>query len=243
MKLLLSLILVSLFSNSLGRSNGAPHCDPGGQSTGNGHGSKRSGRLVGGDYFLSSGGQELSSGSDFSLTTGVDHTISLKAGGDDFKGFLLRLSGTNGENAGGIMKIAPSSNSFGKASSFCGNEVSGVTHSSPLLKDSIDVIVRHNEAIDLKLEVTVVKEKAIWYFEEFSLKMEAPPPTPPTPTPPTPTPPTPTPPSPSPPTPKPTITASTAPSEEATSDARSHTSFGVCVAIVSIFVVTLSTMV
>ncbi len=232
MKLIVSLILISLFSNVLGRSTGAPHCSAGGQETGNGHNTKRSGRLIGGDYFLSNGEQELTSGSHFTLTTGVDHRISLKARGDDFKGFLFRLSGANGENAGGIMKIAPSSDSFGKASGICDDDVSGVTHSSSSLKDSIDVIISHDDPIDLKLEVTVVKQKTTWYFEEFSLKIEAPPPTPPTPTPPTPTPVT------SAPTPKPTITVSLAPSEEETSGARSLTSFGVYVAIMSIFVLT-----
>lgn len=134
-----------------------------------------------GNYFLNSNENGiLVSGVESSLSTGVDHFISLNGEGSaKFRGFLFRLSGANGVDATGVMKITDASEPDSTDMTGCGSGSSGISHNKSSDKSTIDVVIRSDQPIDLVLEVTVVVkngfgESNMWHYEKFDLKLEAP---------------------------------------------------------------------
>jgi len=180
----LLLLPILLVTNIVGSPSGASHCSSGtSEMSNNSHGLNGSGSLSDGNYVvhLQTSTQQhthLPPDTTTTLATGVAHTISLNAGtATNFRGFLFRLSGKNGEVVKTSMTIADSSAIFGKPLNICADNVAGITHDNNSDKTTIDVIIQYDEPIELLLEVTVVKANNpkgsnLWYHSSYDFNLE-----------------------------------------------------------------------
>ncbi|GFH56112.1 hypothetical protein CTEN210_12588 [Chaetoceros tenuissimus] len=167
---LYAFIIASLAAKCYASSNGASHCfsgTPGGFVTA--HGASKGG-LSTGNLALDIDGVSVSSGSTISLDAGTTHTLTLS--GSDFKGFLFRLNGKNGENVKNVIGIDSGSSEKSKISTSCNSfpEIGGITHTDAGLKSSVSVTLSSDDLVDTTLEVTVVVEKydpQTMYHEAF----------------------------------------------------------------------------
>jgi len=183
MKVIQALIISGfLLGTCIAYPNMAGHCKSGSISdhAPSLHGAIGDGNLDNGNYFLNSNENGiLDSAADASLSTGVDHYISLNGvDGATFRGFLFRLSGADGADATGLMTITDASSPDSLNMNGCGSGSSGISHNNKSDKSTVDIIIRSDQPIDLVLEVTVVEknnsnEKNHWHYEKFDLKLEA----------------------------------------------------------------------
>lgn len=133
-----------------------------------GHGGRRS-TLANSDFVLMWGGTELDPSETSTVGIGIRHTLKIISSGDaGFKGFLLRLSGKNGENASTTLVAR---DSFAKVNDLCDADVIGITHVNANKKSSVEVTLNHPREAELFLEVTVVTTKYLWAYDSFDISV------------------------------------------------------------------------
>lgn len=155
-------------SNVLARSNGAATCGTG-KSIMRGH-RGTGGTLASSDLVLMWGGVELDPSKTTTVGIDVDHTFQIISSDNaGFKGFLLRLSGKNGENASTTLVAV---DSFAKVNGLCNSDVSGITHRNSNKKSSVEVTLNHPQQAELFLEVTVVTTSSSnWAYDSFDISI------------------------------------------------------------------------
>lgn len=166
---LYAFIFANLVAKSYANTNGAAHCSSGTPSMFvSAHGGSKGG-LSTGNLDLDVDGVSISSGSTTSLDAGTTHTLTLS--GSDFKGFLFRLNGKNGENVKSVIGIEFGSSGKSKINTICDADVGGITHVDAELKSSVSVALSSDDLIDTTLEVTVVIQKSsqTMYHEAFDI--------------------------------------------------------------------------
>ena len=165
-----ALVLASLCTQTVvyATPTGAGTCGAG-QAITNGHrgsgGSLSSAALV-----INWGGTPLDQSVENTIGTGIEHMITLTSSGNtEFKGFLLRLSGKNGEDSSSALVVK---DSLGKVLNLCADDVIGMTHKHSNKKSSVTVGLTYAGEADLLLEVTVVTSaKSQWVYGTFDLKV------------------------------------------------------------------------
>lgn len=112
-----------------------------------------------------------------SLAANVSHVVTLHTDGsgrEDFKGFLFRLSGADGEDASGSLVMLEGDGDV-QLLKGCPNDVAGYCHTYHDSKKSVSVMLSHPcEAPNLTLEVTVVAgNKGLdsdgWYYSPYDI--------------------------------------------------------------------------
>lgn len=149
--------------------NGAGHCDSG-TAISRGHGgSSRS--LSEANFGLFWGGTEIDPSAPTTVGVNMDHTLTLiRKDGSKFMGFLIRLSGQNGENVSTAALVG--TETFSKYSNLCTNGVVGITHVNSMNKERVTVKLNYPAEADLLLEVTVVTNTASnWFYDSFNLNV------------------------------------------------------------------------
>lgn len=134
--------------------------------------------LIGGDYIVKIGDQELG---NFELTQEVNNgTINLNVGesytvtitGPTFKGLNFRMPKLN------IFTVTDSN--FKLNTAVCNEateSASAVTHGSGTEKTSTSFSMQVSEAGAVRLDVTIMQQKAFWYWSYFNLNFVEPSPT------------------------------------------------------------------
>ena len=166
-------VLLSMLTKTQSYPAGAGHCSSG-DAVKVGHGASGNNGAVTGKYMVQSNTTgAMDSSLPTELPTGIDHYISLSGvNGQTFKGFLFRLSETNGKDVSKSMKVTDASAPFSKkALPDCGRGNVGYTHNDNIKKSSVEVIINHDNPVDLLLEITVVEETVNWYYEAFKIKL------------------------------------------------------------------------
>ena len=167
---LYAFIFANLVAKCYANTYGAAHCSSGTPSMFvSAHGTSKGG-LSTGNLALDVDGVSISSGSTTSLDAGTTHTLTLSGG--DFKGFLFRLNGKNGENVKSVIGIESGSSGKSKFNTGCDADVGGITHVDAELKSSVSVALLSDDLIDTTLEVTVVIQKSdprTMYHEAFDI--------------------------------------------------------------------------
>jgi hypothetical protein len=174
---------------------GAGHCDTGKAIANGAHGTSGSGSLANGNYELrileeiasdaasswSCPSKKMKPNRKASLYTGTEYTITLSSKDADdggyFKGFLIRLSGKQGEDhVKEALILGPESASVGQDHPLCIPHpgVAGVTHVNPIDKTTVDVILSFNQPVEALLEVTVVRNNDpmgnnLWYYDSYDI--------------------------------------------------------------------------
>lgn len=167
-------------SCSSGTAVSSPHIIPG------------QGDLSLGDFSLKINGEETSAGSTTGLLTGRMYSAELVAGTNPFKGFLFRLSGTDGTDYSDVVTVLNEDttqtfpNSEGAE---CEANVGAVSHTNNTEKtfvcvglDFRDLELGLEETTkDVTLEVTVVEENVVenssttgsnkWYYSSFDVRV------------------------------------------------------------------------
>ena len=160
--------------------SGFGHCDPKVPTSFKSlHGSNGSGGLESGDITLSSttdGTSTETSNLDEVTTTldvGTVYTLTIEsAGGEPYKGFLVRISDKSGADvSGGLVRTRTNDAKF---LSFCESNAVGITHTNYDLKSGVSMTLRSEVPVQLLLEVTVVTEnnmhvKDAYYYSEYEL--------------------------------------------------------------------------
>mmetsp|Transcript_40102 Transcript_40102/g.48872 ORF Transcript_40102/g.48872 Transcript_40102/m.48872 type:complete len:244 (-) Transcript_40102:207-938(-) len=121
----------------------------------------------------------LSSDSSSNLTAGQDHSISLQADDtvDGFRGFLIRLSGAQGEDVSPSFLISEGYDDV-KMLSNCEETVAGLSHTSNSLKKSVSsAFLAPCDVSQLLLEVTAVRENRGgandgWYYNSYTINVD-----------------------------------------------------------------------
>ena len=178
--ILLHLITLTLYNIQLinGFSYQAGHCSQG-SLTGkfSGHGESGSGILAQGGLSVSFDGVPLQAHSTTSeVNSGQLHTVVLNGDSlqDQFRGFLFRLSGPNGEAVDENI-LLPSGNSNNKVQThpYCGSGVSGVTHTNGNDKRRVEFSFETFAPAGTKyrLEITVVRSRDWdnWHYQQHIL--------------------------------------------------------------------------
>lgn len=186
---------------------GAGHCSSGTAIANLSHGTTGRGSLRNGNYQIrlvtSTSGTTSTTSSSSSITlvpgppaflytqTEYKITLAVRDGISDvfFRGFLLRLSGKEGEDVKEYMAMSPEYSTGalggGKNHTMCSATVAGVTHTDASDKTSVDAILLFKEPIaQARLEVTVVQRNSnpsgsnLWYYDSYDIVVsQAPPPT------------------------------------------------------------------
>lgn len=124
------------------------------------------------DMVLSSDGSSvLTAGQKQSMSLQVDDTV------DGFRGFLIRLSGAQGEDVSSSLVISEADDSV-KIMPGCETTVAGLTHTGRDVKKSVSsVIAAPCDASQLLLEVTVVRENRGgandgWYYDSYTIDVD-----------------------------------------------------------------------
>jgi len=166
--------------------SGFGHCDPKVPTSFKRlHGPNGSGGLQSGDITLSSTTDRTStetSNLDEVVTTTLDvgtvYTLTIEsAGGEPYKGFLVRISDISGADvSGGLVRTRTNDAKF---LSFCESNVVGITNTNYDLKSGVSMILRSKVPVQLLLEVTVVTENNIhvkdaYYYSEYELTIGSP---------------------------------------------------------------------
>jgi len=145
-----------------------------------------------GDFSLKINGEETSTGSTTSLFHGRIYSAELVAGTNPFKGFLFRLSGTDGTDYSDAVTVLNDDttqtfpNSEGAE---CEANVGAASHTNNTEKTFVCVGLDFRDldlgleaaTKDVTLEVTVVEENAVennsttgsnkWYYSSFDVKV------------------------------------------------------------------------
>ena len=151
----------------------AGHCDAGGdlgtKSFGN-HGTGGGDSLYLGGIRAKIDGVSLDTLSTRTLQSQTSYTLRLETD-FDFKGFLIRLSGTNGLNVKGTLGIKSGFGDSSQELSICADDVDGISHTNRLVKTAVEVdfLYEKSTAGDLQLDITVVKNnnsvnRDDWFF-------------------------------------------------------------------------------
>lgn len=168
---------LSVYAYPVGAGTCGAGASIGSDSAGN-HGQTGTGALSGGNLSVKLNGT-LDTGSTAVYTIGADTTLELvdeNSSGSGFKGFLLRLSSTDGVDVTNKLIVIDSDNS--QILTSCASDVAGVTHTNRNGKVSISVIFSVDQPADLVLDVTVVKSnppKDNWYYSQYLIKTVNPP--------------------------------------------------------------------
>lgn len=173
----------------------AGSCNSGG-GVGFPHASEGGGSLSDGSFSVSIDDDELAVDETLTITTYSDHTLTITADDDEFKGFLFRLSSSDGEvdlsdsiflkgDQSDLAQTFPNSLNVD-----CPSGVGGACHTSLGTMPSVSVTLSIEEdATDLSLEVTVVTSNNLiqgfdgWYYSSYSISTETVPTVSPAPTP------------------------------------------------------------
>mmetsp|Transcript_15908 Transcript_15908/g.20195 ORF Transcript_15908/g.20195 Transcript_15908/m.20195 type:complete len:339 (+) Transcript_15908:110-1126(+) len=175
--LILALFTTTLLHNASAFPGAAGHCQTGDLSGKfSGHGESGGGPISNGSLRVKFGTTTLQTWTTTKLVSDQTYTVTLDFTTSStnffFRGFLFRLSGTNGENAEGSFSLSGDSNVQFKS---CDAGISGVTHNSRADKRSISFDFEYTQSIDadLLLEVTVVRERAAdnWFYSAFNLQI------------------------------------------------------------------------
>lgn len=148
--------------------NGAGHCETG-TAISRGHGGSRR-SLSEANFGLFWGGTEMDPSSPTTMGVNIDHTLTLiRTDASKFMGFLIRLSGQNGEN---VSTALVGTETFSKKSNLCTGGVVGITHVSSKSKERVTVKLNYPAEANLFLEVTVVTNTASnWFYDSFDLNV------------------------------------------------------------------------
>jgi len=156
----------------------AGHCDTGDLAGKNsGHGEDGGGPLSNGQLRMKFDNQILRSYETLQLNANQEYDVTLDFSTTNsaffFRGFLIRLSGVNGEDAGGSFYVGSDSNAQEKGN--CDADVSAMTHTNNDNKISVSFKFQYLNSSDanLKLEVTVVRERAAnnWFHNFYALQI------------------------------------------------------------------------
>lgn len=148
---------------------GAGHCDAGTASTRRGHGgSARS--LSEANIGVFWGGTEMNPSEPTTMGVDKTHTLTvIRKDASKFIGFLVRLSGQNGEN---VASALVGTESFSQVSNLCATNVKALTHVSATSKDRVTMNLSYPAETNLLLEVTVVTNMASnWFYESFNINV------------------------------------------------------------------------
>ena len=155
-------------------STGAGGC-AGGTAAVGGPGHLRDGATTGsladGGVTISVGGVDLAAGAILDATVMEEVTITATAGGDAFKGILVRLE----SGATDMTGVLASSSSLLQDAAACIAPVAGITHNSPEEKTSVDVAMMPDAAGTVQMDVTVVMlnngDGSIYYHDTFTVEV------------------------------------------------------------------------
>lgn len=128
-------------------------------------------------------GPALENMQSYSLPVKVNHTLTLSGeeGGTIFKGFLFRLSEKNKNELKTRIYLNKNSQALGVFSTFCSDDIIGITHNSASDKTSVSLDVYAEEEVNLILEVTVVLYNIpmrgnAWLYSRYDLSFVKDPP-------------------------------------------------------------------
>jgi hypothetical protein len=162
-------------------SQGAGHCNEGDLGDGgpnSGHGTTGGGNISQGKLQVKFDSTVLTTFSAITLERNTEYTVTLdfndSANSNFFyRGFMFRLSEGTGADVSGT--FSPSTNTNAKVHSLCAANLSGMTHTNNQDKTSVDFKFNYSgSASSLKLETTVVRERATdnWFFSQFTLNFD-----------------------------------------------------------------------
>ena len=179
--IILHLITLTLYNIQLtnGFSYQAGHCSQGDLSGKfSGHGESGSGILAQGSLSVSFDGVPLQAYSTTSeVNSGQLYTVVLQGNAlNQFRGFLFRLSGVNGEAVDpNILQPSNNSNNQVQTHPYCGGSVSGVTHTNGVDKQRVEFSFETFAPAGTKyrLEITVVRARAWdnWFYQNHVLNV------------------------------------------------------------------------
>jgi hypothetical protein len=168
-------ILVYLTASIEAWPTGAGHCDskvP--TSFKSSHGSTGSGGLESGDVTLSSTSGTSTESSNLNelgtLDVGTEYTLTIEnAGGEPYKGFLVRVSDKSGADVSGLVRTKTDD---AQILSLCESNVAGITHTDNDLKSGVSMTLQLNAPAQLLVEVTVVTANNVnvtdaYYYSEY----------------------------------------------------------------------------
>jgi len=172
-KIISLLILFYYIDSSNAFSNGAGTCNSG-ESINLGHPGDRSGHVDAASSFSMMIDDETLENNSINYIEQISNTISLKdtSTSGKFKGFLLRLEKKNSDTIGATLD---SLSTAAKEKSGCNSNVVAMTHTSSSPKEEISFELEFELDAEYILEVTVVRERAIWYYSK--MEFVQPPPT------------------------------------------------------------------
>lgn len=150
---------------------GSGHCNTGTSSTAMGHGgSPRS--LSEANIGVFWGGTEMDPSAPITTTMGVNqvHTLTvIRTDASQFIGFLVRLSGKNGEN---VASALVGTESISQVSNLCESNVKALTHVNSRSKERVTMSLSYPAEAELLLEVTVVTNtKSNWFYGSFDINV------------------------------------------------------------------------
>lgn len=136
----------------------AGHCQSGaeiGEASGGVHGREGSGSLEDGGFSVSFNSTLLTDGDPLLLGAGIEYSVSIEGG--TFRGFLLRISGLNGEELQESLividedetQLLPSTGEKSGFESACAEDVAGLCHMSRDEKDTITAAFKVDEDADI----------------------------------------------------------------------------------------------
>lgn len=156
----------------------AGHCDTGDLSgKGSGHGESGGGPLSNGQLQIKFDNQILRSWETLTLNANQEYDVTLDFSTSlpsfFFRGFLFRVSGSNGEDTSGTFYVGSDDNA--QELSTCAADVSGMTHTNRDDKTSVSFKFQYTASAnaDLNLEVTVVRERAAdnWFYTPYTIQI------------------------------------------------------------------------
>lgn len=163
----------------------AGHCLSGpeiGEASGGVHGRVGGGTLEDGDFLVRFNSTVLAAEDPLLLGRGVRYSVSIEGGA--FRGFLLRVSGLNGEELQESLivvdenetQLLPSTGEKTGFDSACAEDVAGLCHKRRDLKENITAGFEMKYEADVQVDVTVVTNNVgsgsnDWFFSSYQVNV------------------------------------------------------------------------